>query len=149
MTELNKYEQYAERIRIFNGLTPEEVEYILKQGQVLQFYEGQTIFHEGQLGTNLFIVLSGKVALYSKNKIIVTLHLGDAFGEMAVLNRKPRTATAAAVSPVKVFTLNERQLNDILEKHIAVRLLLNIIHMLSERLENANTLISEYRRRGS
>jgi len=88
------------------------------------------------------------VTLYNRNKIIATLHVGDAFGEMAVLNRKPRSATAAAASAVKVFTLEEKQINSILEKHVAVRLLLNIIHVMSERLETANSLIAEYRRRG-
>ena len=148
MTDAHKYAQYAEKVRIFNGLSPEEVEYILKQGKSFEFHEGQTIFHEGQLGTNLFVVLDGKVILYNKSKPIVTLQVGDAFGEMAVLNRKPRSATAAAASEVKVFTLDERQINAILEKHLAVRLLLNIIHVLSERLETANATVAEFRRRG-
>jgi CRP-like cAMP-binding protein len=148
MSDAHKYAQYAEKVRIFNGLSAEEVEYILKQGKTFEFHEGQTIFHEGQLGTNLFVVLDGKVALYNKSKPIATLHVGDAFGEMAVLNRKPRSATAAAASEVKVFTLDERQINAILEKHLAVRLLLNIIHVLSERLETANATVAEFRRRG-
>ncbi len=142
MTDENKYLRYAEKIRIFNGLIPEEVEYILHHGKILVFREGETVFHEGQLGSNLFIVLSGKIAIYKKNKSIATCTVGDAFGEMAVLNHEPRTATAAAVKETKLFTLDEKQINEILEKHVAVRLLLNIIHVLSERLEDANERIA-------
>lgn len=138
MTDDNKYLRYAEKIRIFKGLIPEEVEYILHHGKILVFREGETIFHEGQLGSNLFIVLSGRIAIYKKNKQIATCNVGDAFGEMAVLNHAPRTATAAAIKETKLFTLDEKQINDILEKHVAVRLLLNIIHVLSERLEEAD-----------
>lgn len=142
MNDVVKYRRYAEKIKIFHNLIPEEVEFILHHGTTLLFREGETVFHEGQLGSNLFIVLSGKIAIYKKNRLIATCTVGDAFGEMAVLNREPRTATAAAMSETKLFTLDEKQINDILEKHVAVRLLLNIIHVLSERLEAANCKIA-------
>lgn len=138
MQENDKYRRYAEKIRIFNGLTSEEVDYVLHQGKVLHFHEGKTIFHEGMLGTNLFIVLSGEIGIYNKNELIAKCRVGDAFGEMAVLNHKPRSATAAALTPCRLFTLEEKQLSGILEKHVAVRVLMNIIHVLSERLESAN-----------
>lgn len=146
MKGLEKYRRYAEKIKIFNGLTAEEVEYILHHGKILHFHEGQTVFHEGQLGINLFVVLSGKIAIYNKTKLIAKMHVGDVFGEMAVLNRRPRSATAAALTAVKLFTLDESEVNEILEKHIAVRLLLNIIHVLSERLEVSNATIIELRK---
>ena len=141
-----KYQRYAEKIKIFHGLSPEEVEYVLHCGKVLHYLEGQTIFHEGQLGTNLFIVLSGEIAIYNRNRMIAKCQVGDAFGEMAVLNHKPRSATAAALKPCKLFTLDEKEINDILEKHLAVRVLLNIVHVLSERLEDANATLLELRK---
>ena len=67
---------------------------------------------------------------------------------MSVLNHRPRTATAAAETDVKLFTLDESQVNEILEKRVAVRLLLNVVHVLSERLEEANTSIADIRERG-
>lgn len=147
MTEETRYERYARRVKIFNGLDAEEVADILRQGKTLHFQKGMTVFHEGALGSNLFVVLSGQIAIYSKNKLIAKCQVGDAFGEMAILNHKPRCATAAAISDVKLFTLDESQINNILEKHVAVRVLLNIIHILSERLENANAWIAENRQR--
>jgi len=147
MSDREKYRRYASKIRIFNGLTPEEVSEIIHEGKVVRFRQGQTIFHEGSLGSNLFVVLSGQCAIYSKEKQIARCRVGDAFGEMAVLNRKPRCATAAALSDVTVFTLDESQLNAILKKHVAVRILLNVVHVLSERLEGANEYIAEYRPR--
>lgn len=138
MGDMEKYRKYAEKVTIFNGLEPSDVEFILRSGKVLHFREGQTIFHEGMMGSNLFVVLHGEIGILSKNELIAKCRVGDAFGEMAVLNHKPRSATAAALSEAKLFTLDEKQINTILEKHVAVRLLLNIIHVLSERLESAN-----------
>jgi CRP/FNR family cyclic AMP-dependent transcriptional regulator len=145
MSSPEKLQKYAERIRIFNGLQPSEVEYILQCGKIIHFREGQTVFHEGMLGSNLFVILNGRVAIYKKKRLIAHCVVGDAFGEMAVLNRRPRSATAAAKEDVKLFTLDERQINGILDKAVAVKLLLNVIHVLSERLENANALIAQLR----
>lgn len=144
MSEREKYERYAKRIRIFNGLTPDEVADILHHGRTFQFRQGQTVFHEGSLGSNLFVVLSGQIAIYIKGNEIARCQIGDAFGEMAVLNRAPRCATAAALSDVTLFTLDEGEINLLLQKHVAVRILLNIIHVLSERLEMADAWIAEH-----
>jgi len=139
-----KYRRYADKIRIFHGLKPEEVADILHRGRVIYFHEGQTVFHEGMLGSNLFVVLSGEVLIKSRNQFITTCHVGDVFGEMAALNRRPRTATAVAQLPSKLLTLDEGQLVQYLEKALAVKVLLNIIHVLSERLELANTQIARF-----
>ena len=147
MSDAAKYRQYAEKVRIFHGLEPEEVAEILQKGHRLDFKQGQTIFHEGMLGSNLFVVLSGEVALYNKARQIAICKVGDAFGEMSVLNHRPRTATANAETDVHLFTLDESQMNTILEKRVAVRLLLNIVHVISEHLEEANLWIADRRRR--
>jgi CRP-like cAMP-binding protein len=149
MSKEAKYQRYAEKIRIFKGLKPEEVSYILHCGKVLYFHEGQTIFHEGMLGSNLFIVLSGEIGIHHRNELIAKCKVGDAFGEMAVLNHEPRTATACALTQAKCFTLDEKEMAEILQNHVAVKLLMNIIHVLSERLEASNAYISTFKKSGS
>jgi CRP-like cAMP-binding protein len=144
-----KYRRYAEKIPIFKGFEPEDVDYILHHGKVMEFRNGQTIFHEGMLGSNVFIVLSGEVGIFRKNEMIARCKVGDAFGEMAVLNRLPRTATATAISDTRCFTMDEKELNDVLKRHIATKLLLNVIHVLSERLETANSWIAEAKKAGA
>ncbi len=143
MSDADKFRQYAERIGIFRGLTPEEIALVIKHGKVLNFRQNQTIFHQGMLGSNLFIILGGEVGIYNKAELIAKCRAGDAFGEMAVLNNKPRTATATALSECKCLTLDEREINQILARGVAVKLLMNIISMLSVRLEAADTWISE------
>lgn len=143
-----KYRKYAQKIPIFKGFEPEDVDYILHHGKVIDFNQGQTIFHEGMMGSNVFIILSGEVGIFRKNEIIAKCGVGDAFGEMAVLNRQPRTATATATVATRCFTIDERELNEVLKKHVATKLLLNVIHVLSERLETANAWIAEAKKVG-
>ena len=144
MSDLATYKRYAEKVRIFNGLEPEEVGDILRSGNTLDFWKGQTVFHEGNLGSNLFVVLHGGIGIYIKQQLIAKCRVGDAFGEMSILNRKPRNATAAALSDTKLFTLSESDIEKILKKQTAVRVLLNVIHVLSERLEKANVWIANH-----
>jgi CRP-like cAMP-binding protein len=142
MSDLRKYEAYAQKIKLFNGLTAEEVSSILHHGRKIDYRAGDSIFHKGQLGSNIFIVLNGKVNITIDRQLIAKCRAGDAFGEMSVLNHRPHCASADAATDVQLFTLDEEIINSMLEKHIAVRLLLNIIHLLSNHLENAKHLNS-------
>jgi CRP-like cAMP-binding protein len=142
MTDTRKYEQYAKKVKLFEGLNAEEVSEILHHGQTVEHRPGDSIFHKGQLGNNLYIVLNGTVNITLEYKIIAKCRVGDAFGEMSLLNHRPHCASADAATSVRLFILSEDQLNKILQKGVAVRLLLNIIHMLSAYLENANHINS-------
>lgn len=147
MGTTEKYKRYAKRIKIFNGLSAEEVSDILHRGRMVEFRDGQTIFHAGQRGSTIFIVFSGVVDIYVTEKIIAKCRIGDAFGEMSVLNHRPHCATAVAHTDVKLFVIDESDINDILSQHAAVRFLLNIIHVLSGHLEVANTSIADLRKK--
>lgn len=143
MPNLETCKTYSERIAIFSGLTPEEVRDILKMGEVLEFQSGKTVFHEGTQGTKLFIVLKGEVSIYRRATEIAVLKRGDAFGEIAVLNKIPRTATASAKTMVRLFTLTESQVGDILKSPSGIRVLLNVINILSIRLTEANAKLAD------
>jgi CRP/FNR family transcriptional regulator, cyclic AMP receptor protein len=140
-----KYEKYIKKVKLFEGLDTSDVSDILHCGKVIAFGEGKTVFHEGMLGSNLFIVLHGQIALHKKNQFFAKCRVGDVFGEMDVLNHQPRAVTASALTDVRLFTLSEAELNDKLHKTVVVKLMLNIIHILSERLEESNSWVTKLR----
>ena len=143
MQDYSKYERYAKRIALFKGLSPQEISDILHRGQLIHFPQGKTIFYKGQAGSNLFIVMSGTVDIFNDEKRIARCRVGDAFGEMSAIDHRPRSASAMAATEVKLFTLDEAQINEILHQHVAVRFLLNVIHLLSDHLTNTNILLSQ------
>ena len=138
MGEFEKCEGYSKKIKLFQGLTTEQVSDILKRGHKMDFRGGGTIYHKGQLGSTVYIVLQGTVNISIEQHVIAKCRVGDAFGEMSALNHRPHCANAEAATNVKLFTINEKQMNYLLEKRVGIRLLLNIIHMISAYLENAN-----------
>ncbi len=145
MPSLEACQQYAERIAIFRSLTAEDVRDILKMGQVTDFRSGKTIFHEGTLGNNLFIVLKGEVSIYRRSKEIAVLKRGEAFGEMAVLNDEPRTATASAKTDTRLFSLTDKQVHALIKTPNGTKVLMNVVHVLSERLADANAQLARMR----
>jgi CRP/FNR family cyclic AMP-dependent transcriptional regulator len=136
------YAQYAERIPLFRGLTSEEVADILNRGQMRNYPQGKTIFERGTRGNMLYIVFSGIVDIFAGEFPIAQCNVGDAFGEMSAIDHRPHTATAIAGTDVLVFTLAESELAAILKQHVAVRLLLNVIHLLSGHLADTNSHIA-------
>ena len=74
------------------------------------FTEGEIIIKEGEVGNRLYIVHEGTVRIsktvLGKEKILADLAQGDFFGEMSLINEKPRTADATALSDVKVLVLD-------------------------------------------
>lgn len=148
MSNSRNYLCYSQRVKIFRGLTAHEVMEILQQGQNLRFRAGEPIFHQGQLGSTIFIIQSGMVNIENRGGIIATLHPGEAFGEMSVLNHRPHCASAAAATDVKLITVDESQIDALLDRHVASRFLLNVINVLSVHLEESNSLLAQQTRRG-
>ena len=77
--------------------------------------EGETLFRAGEPGESLFLVRSGEVELYVKDnvgqKIILDItSVGDFFGEIALLDAGPRTATAMALTPCELIELDRDDL---------------------------------------
>ena len=112
------------------------------QGAVA-FSAGETVFSQGGLGTEMFIILEGEIHIIKhinqESHLLSKLEKGDFFGEMALLESVPRTADAVAQSDVKVLIINGARFDEMLHKNpeIAVR----IIRKYSKRLREANALL--------
>jgi CRP/FNR family transcriptional regulator, cyclic AMP receptor protein len=72
----------------------------------LSYETGDTIVREGQVGVLMYVVLKGKVAIRAGEKPLENVGPGGIFGEMALVDRTPRLATAVAESKVKVLAIN-------------------------------------------
>jgi len=139
-------EQRAKRdflttLPIFKGLKYQDFTYLLKNLQEHTYLKGETLFEEGDIGRALFIVISGKINLYKhtdpvSNELIATVEEGEIFGEMALLEEMPRTATATAAEKTRVYMLFKSKLDSILfsEPRIGVVITHYLAQTLSARL---------------
>jgi len=118
------------------------------QAEILQKYgriyvAEQRIFTEGEIGVEMFIIQSGKVRISKRSKdvetTLVVLEAGDFFGEMAVIDKGPRSATATAVGDTTCVALDE----DLFEQQMQnnARIVKKILKNMSTRLREANRQI--------
>lgn len=128
--DFERFERYRKRVALFEGIAPEEIADILSRGTTLRYPKGKTILHKGQCGNNLFVVFSGSVDIFRNERRIARCRVGDAFGEMSALAHVPQIATAVAADDVRLFALSESSINEILNRRVAARFLLNVIHIL-------------------
>jgi CRP/FNR family transcriptional regulator, cyclic AMP receptor protein len=73
------------------------------------FAAGQIIFSEGQPGEVMYVVLEGEVDIQTSGKLIETIHAGDMFGEMALVDSEPRSAEAVARTDCKLVPINKKR----------------------------------------
>lgn len=143
MTLNPKYEMLAKRVALFKGISPEDVGKIIARGLVMTMEKGNTIFYKGTTGNQMFVILSGKVSLFDGPKHLADLRTGDMFGEMALINNEPRSATAVAAESTQLFILSETFFQKLMTKRVAITMLLNIIGTLSTRLQGMNRRLLE------
>jgi len=74
-----------------------------------RFKEGDIIFAEGDQGDVMYVVLDGKVEVWIKDELIEVTGPGEILGEMALIDSKPRSATAVAISDCRLAAVDEKQ----------------------------------------
>jgi CRP/FNR family transcriptional regulator, cyclic AMP receptor protein len=97
---------------------------------------GDIIFKEGDAATELFIVQSGEVEIRLGNRVLEKLPQYSIFGEMALIDAAPRSATAVAASDVRLVPVSEKQFLFLISNtpHFA----LNVMRIMARRLRSAN-----------
>ena len=93
-------------------MSDDEVDFSLLVGPEVQtrdFAQGRTIFKEGDRGDEFFVVVRGQVEVRSGNRLLETLGQNSIFGEMALIDDSPRSATVVALTNVKVAPIKEKQ----------------------------------------
>ncbi len=108
-----------------------------------EFRAGEVLFHEGEAGEEMYVIQSGAVEITKRagdvERRLATLGRGEFLGEMAILNNKPRTATARVVEDAKCLVIDKRTLETMISKNPEIAL--RLIKKLSARLDAADGLV--------
>ena len=113
-------------IPFFSGLDAASLESVGRGMRARRFRRGEVIFHQGDPGDALFIVRGGAIKILLPSEtgdeaILATLRPGDVFGELALLDGAPRSATAVALEPTETLILPRDQFRELLATEPAIR----------------------------
>lgn len=103
---------------------------------IREYRAGETIFREGERGSELFVVQRGRVRILSGNRLLETLGENEIFGEMALIDDSPRSASAVAETDVAVAPVTENQYL-FLVRHTPF-FALKVLRVLAHRLRAQN-----------
>jgi signal transduction histidine kinase len=125
----------------FSGQLHAELAAMQQAGQARLFRAGEVIFSAGEKGDGFYLIESGRVQIIatfggSEPRVLATITAGDFFGEMAVLDDAPRSATAKAETDTRATYLSRTELLQLLEQR--PRLALELIREFSNRIRALN-----------
>jgi CRP-like cAMP-binding protein len=141
---MDRFAMMAQKMDLFKGINPHDVEKIFTKGQTMSPQKGQVLFYEGTTGNTMYVVLGGKISLFDKTKKhLADVTAGHMFGEMALIGHEPRSATAVAAEDSYLFVLDQTTFEKLMTKTVAIQMLINIVGSLSTRLRAANRKLTD------
>ncbi|MBO4351167.1 MAG: cyclic nucleotide-binding domain-containing protein [Proteobacteria bacterium] len=131
-----------EQICFFRDLSYQEMLQIMPITFEKSFAAGEEIIHEGDVGEELFILVEGTCEVSNSGVKIAKLDVGSSFGELSLVDSQPRSATVRALEPSRVLVIRANDFERLtLSGALAVKLLWNVTHELSERLRKSSATI--------
>jgi CRP-like cAMP-binding protein len=141
--QFSRKKQFLRSLEIFNDLRDHQLGYLVQCLHSRTYREGEVVFVEGDIGRALFILEDGAIELTRAGgrAPLYALKPGDFFGEMALLESLPRSATATATSKSHVHLLYKSKLDALLnaEPRIGVTIMGHLARLLSARLRRVNS----------
>ena len=133
-------------IPLFEGLATEDLVALASTVVARRYAAGELVFEQGDVGSAMYVVEGGHVNIHlpgegSRRVSLKDVARGEYFGELALFDDKPRSASALVTSPATLLELTRKTLSEYLEKR--PRAAMAILRTMSERLRMTNALISE------
>jgi CRP/FNR family transcriptional regulator, cyclic AMP receptor protein len=100
----------------FAGLSRKELGELAKRTEDLEVEAGKALAREGEPGSEFFVIVEGEVSVTKDGQEIRTLGPGDFFGEIALIEDRPRTATVTAKTPLRFFVLTRQNFRSLLQQ---------------------------------
>lgn len=130
----------AEATPTFTRESLKLIEDTLERATVLRFEQGAPIMREGDAGTSMYVVLSGRVGMSIKGAAVEVAGPGATFGEMSLVDQSPRAASANAESAVKLLAINRVGLIEMVKSQPAIGM--TLMRSVADRLRNMNALLN-------
>ena len=105
------------RAPLFAGLSRKELVQLARVSEDLEVPPGKVLCKEGQTGREFFVIVDGEVEVTRNGKHVATRTGGEFFGEIALLEETPRTATVTAKTPLRFFVLTRKDFRHLVNEN--------------------------------
>lgn len=133
------------RCALFRGMALWQIKKVLLVNDAREYQTGELIIEQGEPGKRVFVILEGRVEIRKRRADgavirLKTMAMGEVFGEIALVSRRPRTAEVKAIEPTRVLGLSWEGLNRLsrIFPQISVKLFRNLSAIVGDRLAHAD-----------
>lgn len=134
----------SQSVKLFAGLSHEDIREFIGNCRKIEAGSGEAVVRQGLQGSEMYIIVAGLLEVQRETmldvQVLAALEPGEVFGELAILDQLPRSATVRAVSPCLLLAFDRSSLVRIPD--VAPKLFRNVALILSERLRDTNELLS-------
>lgn len=138
--------QVIGRVPLFAGLSPEQAARLEEVTQRRTFKRGEVIFHKGDSGSTLFMIVLGQVKILlpsdsGEEALLAVLDAGDFFGELSLIDEQPRSATVVATEQTETLVLHRDDFLNFLSTNPG--LAIDMLRVLAQRLRETDEFIED------
>lgn len=110
------YLDHLSAVPLFAGCSKKDLQKIARASDEVSIEKGRAIIQEGTTGHEAYVIIDGTATVERKGLKVADLGPGQYFGELALLDHGPRTATVIATSPMQVLVLGQREFAGVLDE---------------------------------
>jgi CRP/FNR family cyclic AMP-dependent transcriptional regulator len=151
MAKEKSLEDLIKSVEIFDGLETRDINKVLKIASGKKFEKDQVVFNEGELGDCFYLIIDGTVRVIKKIdgediEEVAVLKSGDYFGEMALIDGQPRSASVIALETSKLLEVKNSQFIKIImnDDNFARKVLWAFCSTFARRLRATNALLGQF-----
>ncbi|MCD9022725.1 Crp/Fnr family transcriptional regulator [Cohnella silvisoli] len=138
--------EWLKKVSLFDNLNDEQLEHILRIANRRTITAGSILFHEKEMGLTFYVVLAGSIKLFTKSntgeeKVLSLVNSGESFGELSLLDGRPRSASAQTLETTTVLELSSEQFMALMQTHFDITR--GILAELCRRLRQTNEHVND------
>jgi len=145
----DEIENILSHIPVFQDLSRRELRTVKRILHQREYRNNEVIFNEGDIGLGMYIIEKGSIRITCRQDthLLAELNEGDFFGELALLDESPRSASAVAQAPTRMLCFFKPALLDLIERSpvLGSKILFKLAWTIGERLKSTNEQIKELR----
>ena len=130
-------QQHLAGVDLFQGLSKRTLVQVVASGRMTEHASGHEVIVEGAGATGFHLITAGKAKVTSGGSVRRTLGVGDYFGEISVIDGKPRSSSIEADGPLETFMIRPSAIQTLLTEQ--PKFAMRILQLLCARLREAET----------
>jgi CRP/FNR family transcriptional regulator, cyclic AMP receptor protein len=116
MSRRDAFLNHLAQVPLFSALSKKELQLVARRAEDVRVDPGRILVSEGSTGSEFFVIIEGTATVSRHGRKVATLGPGDAFGELALLDKAPRNATVTAQTDMELVVLGQREFGGLIDE---------------------------------